>query len=491
MDQITLIWNKFRNNIQNVFKSKNDDIDKRITLILNFLIKEVNLNHKRNDHKIENLVFVRAFQINIGLIQCEYCFLQNKNNLNYQYSLNLIQFLEDVFYFIDQISSLFSNDQQYQEEKNYHQLRIYNVMKETFDTKSINKDIIWKINKFIMEIESALFYPEDFIDYLGNSHYQRINRIQINQIIQNIKDTQQQIIPYRSYINLLPKVTYLKKFHSQSDYIYQQTISTQFLAILGTNSITIYDIKSGIKFSTINVGYQNNNIQLFQFTKDQNYLIFAQDKPKYYLIYNMKEKQIQQMQNSQASFIECINYNNQNYLFFYDQNFKMNKYLLIEQQSFFDCKIFKQFSYLDNSTKVVTFYNQIERKWKNLTKHFLGGRNTKNIQITKKFKLLQIRASRMNHIYYTLISNSNKLIRRISSQDYFIKDIYFISQDESYIISSKLTFYEISTGKIAFEIRLDVGEEVLDVKVDDGKIAILTWDNLYIYDEINKKQQKR
>lgn len=79
------------------------------------------------------------------------------------------------------------------------------------------------------------------------------------------------------------------------------------------------------------------------------------------------------------------------------------------------------------------------------------------------------------------------MIRSISSKDQYAKGTYFISEDECYIISSTLSFYEISTGKISFEIRLSMSEEVLDVKVEDGKIKILSWDNLYIYDQINRK----
>ncbi|CAD8116961.1 unnamed protein product [Paramecium primaurelia] len=389
-------------------------------MMINFLIKEVNVNHKRNDHKIENVV-IQGSQLNIGLIYCQYCFLQNNNNINYQYSLNLMQFLEDVFNLLH---------------------------------------YFWKINKFILEIESALFYPEDFIDdFLEIA----ISKEQTDfRLIKQFKDTQQHFIPYRSYISLLPK----------------------FLAILGTNNITIYDIKSGIKFSIINVGYQNNNIQLFSFTKDQNDLILASDKPIYYLIYNMKEKQIQQMQNSQESFIECINYNNQNYLFFYDQCFKIlsqnNKhFVIVKFSNNFPIQIilFKQSRFIiklkeNGKTQLSICKDNFQFTQQYILDKYLQNQSQKyqNLLNYKKFKLQQIRASRMIRLYYKLISNSNKLIRRISSQDQFIRDIYFISQDESYIVSFKLSFYEISTGKIAFEIRPDGSEEVLDVKVGDGQI---------------------
>ncbi|CAD8165542.1 unnamed protein product [Paramecium pentaurelia] len=136
----------------------------------------------------------------------------------------------------------------------------------------------------------------------------------------------------------------------------------------------------------------------------------------------MKEKQILQIQNSQASFIECINYNNQNYLFFYDQYLKINKYLVLEQQKFCDCQIFKNFSYLDNTIQVIKCYNQIERKWKHSIKHFQGFINHRNI---KNFHLKKIQTSINQSIKNEpFILYINIKFKQIDKKDLFLRLIY-------------------------------------------------------------------
>ncbi|CAD8100945.1 unnamed protein product [Paramecium sonneborni] len=474
------LWDKLKQ------RQKKDRKDKRTIMLQNFLIKELNNNHKIDDHKIQNLVFVRDVQLNIGSILCEQCFLQTKHNINYQYSLDLIKILEDVFQFLDQILSCFQNDLQFQEEKPYHQLRIFYLMKEAFDYKSLKKDNLWKINICILEIESHLFFSTQYaLNHFGKDHYQNINKAYINKFIQNIKTSQIKINPYRQYINLLPKVINLKKFHPQSDFIYQNTISQNFIAILMSYQIIIYNIRTDVKFDIIKVDYVNNNVQFFQFTKDENYLILAYNKPNCQLVYNMKEKTTSIILDQQISFIECIQYNNQNCLLLYDQNLRTIKYLELQSLVHKDFKIYKLFSNEIKFIEGFTFYDQIEKKWKNIMKNSHGSIITQKVQITKKFKLQFSKGSRMNFLYYELISNSKKKIRRIYSTEQNQQYSYFLSQDERFVISSSLSFYEISTGKITFEFRMSEIEEVQDIQVEDKKIKVFSWNNLYIYDRIN------
>ncbi|CAD8193279.1 unnamed protein product [Paramecium pentaurelia] len=491
MYQISSFWNNLKNKVQNLVEVQNNsNKDKRIICIQNFLLKELNLNHKGKDHQIEKLVFVRDSQLNIGSIQCQDCFQQQEQSKDYQYSLDLLKILEDVYYFIDQVSTYFQNDQQFQEEQPYHQLKIFKVMKETFDIKSINKDIIWKINTCILEIESRLYFSmENTLEYFGKIHYQNMNRVQMNRFIQNIQNQQKQINTYRSYIKLLPTIISIRKFHPQSEYIYQQTVSYQYLAILINYQIIIYNIKSEVKFSKVNVDYENNKIILFKFTQDEKYLIFAYEKPNHLIIYNMKDKIILNIQDQQPCLhMACQEYINLNYLILYNQNLTLKKCISLEYQTSNNFELINKFSFQEKQIQTFIFYDNQEKKWKSLIRNDYGSIATKKIQITKKFKLQLVQTNRMNRLYYTLISNQKKKIRKVATQDQYQLNTYILSKDETFIISSSLSFYEISTGKITFQIRLNENEELQDVQLEDDKVKILTWDNLYIYDQISQKK---
>ncbi|CAK93557.1 unnamed protein product (macronuclear) [Paramecium tetraurelia] len=491
MNQISSFWNNCKNKVHRLLEVKNNCHENdRVICIYNILLKELKKNHKGKDHQLEILVFVRDSQLNIGSVQCETCFQKQKQVETFLYSLDLMKILEDAYFFLDQVSSCFLNNQQFLEEEPYHQIMILKIMKEILDNKSINKEIIWKINKLILELESYFNFTNDKIFHnLGKIHYSNINKIQMNKFVQNIKNEQQQIKSYRQYIKLLPTVISIRKFHPSSDYIYQQTVSEEFLAILVTYQILIYNLKTGALYSKINVDYQNKKILLFQFTNDENYLIFAFNSPINLTIYNMKKKIMQQIQEQTLWMsMVCCKQNNQNYLFKYNENLTIKQCFSLEQQDCNNFKLFKIYSTQENQFQTFIFYDNMEGKWKSLIRNDKGSIFKKNIQITNKFKLLFVRSSRKNYLYFTLISNSNKKIRKIINQDEYFLKTYFFSKDETYIISSSLTFYEIQTGKIAFTIKLNEKDELLDVQMEDSRIKILAWSNLYIYDQVIKNQ---
>ncbi|CAD8190561.1 unnamed protein product [Paramecium octaurelia] len=493
MNQVSTFWNDCKSKLHRLLEVKNSvNLDNRIVLIYNILLKELKQNHKGKYHQIEKLIFARDSQLNIGSVQCEICFQKEKQVVPFLYSLDLIKILEDAYYILDQASSCFQNNQQFLEEQPYHQTRIIYIIKETLDDISKNKEIIWKINKLILELESYLkFTNDDIFDNVGKIHSSNISKSQMNKFVQDIKKEQEQLNPYRSYIKLLPTVIFIKRFHPSSDYIQYQTVSQQYLAILMNYQILIYNIKNGELYSKINVDFENRKILLFQFTKDENYLVFAFDYPINITIYNMKKKLMQQRQGSISWMsIECCEKNNQNYLFKYNQDLTIKQCISFEQQDCNNFKLFKKSSTYQNQRQTLIFYDNMERKWKCLQRNEKGSIQSQKVQITNKFKLQFLQKSRMNYLYYTLISNSNKKIRKIINQEQQFLNTYFFSKDETYIISSSLTFYEIQTGKFVFTIRLNEKDEHLDIKMEDGKIKILTWDNLYIYEQVTKKSQQ-